>query len=219
MPDSTTSVVTGTFFANSDGPFCRGYYSAKKPTMLGAYSRSVLAVAAVAKSAVNVRTGPGVSFNKIDTLFSGESVDVTQCQDGWCYVEHSGPDGWVSGNYLIAVDSNGSGATDDVAAAAAIGIFATILGVAVSNAITPPNICFFSGINYTGTNLCVNAGAKNNKVMGFWNDKASSIKVQAGANVKVCRNWFYGGFCQTYNSNVPILIPPLNNNISSFKSF
>ena len=62
---------------------------------------------AVAKSAVNVRTGPSTSFNKIDTLHQGENVSVLECQAGWCYVDHDGPDGWVSGNYLVAPTASG----------------------------------------------------------------------------------------------------------------
>ncbi|WP_291836159.1 SH3 domain-containing protein [Limimaricola sp.] len=65
------------------------------------------AVDATAVTAVNVRSGPGVSFNQLDTLFAGEVVNVTECQSGWCYVEHDGPDGWVSGHYLSAAGSGG----------------------------------------------------------------------------------------------------------------
>lgn len=58
------------------------------------------ALAAVATTAVNVRSGPGTSYHVVDTLRAGEWVDVGRQSGGWCYVTHSGPDGWVSCRYL-----------------------------------------------------------------------------------------------------------------------
>ncbi len=182
----------------------------------------VVAAPAVAKSAVNVRSGPGVNFTKVDVLYKGEKVTIKQCQGGWCYVEHPGPDGWVSKNYLAPATSGSSG-TD----AAALAAFAAIVGVAgaiISGAATPPpppapKVCFYNGINYTGSSFCVNAGSNNNKLVGFWNNRISSLKVQGGANVTLCQNWFYGGMCKTYSTNKPSLGILMNNKASSFQTF
>lgn len=58
-----------------------------------------LAVEAAAKSPVNVRTGPGKTFGIVDQLTAGEVVNVTECApSNFCFVEHDGPDGWVSAN-------------------------------------------------------------------------------------------------------------------------
>lgn len=105
-------------------------------------------VPAVAKSAVNVRTGPNVSFNKVDTLDRGELVTVLQCQSGWCYVDHDGPDGWVSGNYLGPVPTTGSsgssssssGVNQNAAAAAAFAAIlgAVVVGIAASSSSSAP---------------------------------------------------------------------------------
>ena len=51
-------------------------------------------------SSVNVRSGPGTSYSIVAKAKAGEIVDVKGCQSGWCYIEKSGPDGWVSGRYL-----------------------------------------------------------------------------------------------------------------------
>ena len=59
-------------------------------------------MAAVATGSVNVRTGPGVSYSKVDTLYRGERVAITDRDGGWCFVQKSGPDGWVSCRYLAA---------------------------------------------------------------------------------------------------------------------
>lgn len=61
---------------------------------------AALADPAEATGAVNVRSGPGVNYSIVDQLYPGETVDVGQCEGGWCFVDHSGPDGWVSANYL-----------------------------------------------------------------------------------------------------------------------
>jgi hypothetical protein len=58
------------------------------------------AVDAVATGGVNVRSGPGTQYAVVDQLYRGENVDVSRCTGGWCRVSHSGPDGWVSANYL-----------------------------------------------------------------------------------------------------------------------
>lgn len=101
-----------------------------------------LAVDATAVSDVNVRSGPGVGYSRLDTLYGGEMVDITECQSGWCYVEHDGPDGWVSGNYLSATGSAGGGgesvtgsAAGDAAAAIILG---TILNGIFNHGSTPP---------------------------------------------------------------------------------
>src|SRR5687768_9727757 len=58
------------------------------------------ALAAVATGSVNVRTGPGVWYAKVDTLYRGERVSIVDRAGGWCFVRKSGPDGWVSCRYL-----------------------------------------------------------------------------------------------------------------------
>lgn len=58
------------------------------------------ALAAVATSSVNVRTGPGTGYSVVDTLRPGEFVAIQDRAGGWCEVSKPGPDGWVSCAYL-----------------------------------------------------------------------------------------------------------------------
>ncbi len=54
-----------------------------------------------ATASVNVRSGPGTEYRVVDTLYAGEEVNIETCRsNGWCLIEHSGPDGWVSARYL-----------------------------------------------------------------------------------------------------------------------
>ncbi len=57
-------------------------------------------LAAYATGSVNVRRGPGLDYGVVDQLRRGEWVDIDRCIEGWCRINHSGPDGWVSARYL-----------------------------------------------------------------------------------------------------------------------
>jgi len=106
---------------------------------LAATVNTAAAVEASAKSAVNVRSGPGASYRKVDTLYSGENVEITECRRNWCHIQHPGPDGWVSGRYLIATEavepSPRGNSSDDAVAAAIIG--AIIGGVLAGSSSSP----------------------------------------------------------------------------------
>lgn len=65
-----------------------------------ATTATAFAAPAFATGNVNVRSGPGTGYSRVDTLRRGEQVDVVECRGSWCFVEKRGPDGWVSANYL-----------------------------------------------------------------------------------------------------------------------
>ena len=122
------------------------------------------AAPAVATSSVNVRGGPGTSYGVVDTLRPGEAVDVLGCRSGWCYVEKSGPDGYVSANYLRR--SSGGGATFEPnfnlsfnfpQGSFSIGSGGVAIGVGPNRPdrpVRPPSgsmpgdVCFYSGTGY-----------------------------------------------------------------------
>lgn len=58
------------------------------------------ALAATATASVNVRSGPGTSYQVLDALAPGERVRVDDQSGSWCHVSKPGPDGWVSCRYL-----------------------------------------------------------------------------------------------------------------------
>ena len=51
---------------------------------------------------LNVRSGPGLEHEALDTLHKGERVLVTQCRDQWCQITHVGINGWVYAPYLVS---------------------------------------------------------------------------------------------------------------------
>jgi len=185
----------------------------------------------IATGAVNVRTGPGTGYAKVGTLAAGEIVDVKQCQGSWCFVDRaSGTDGWASKNYLAPYQGNGGGnggGNKDIpfSFGMSVGPGGPAFSFGIGDAPPPPppppapaKACFFKGNNFTGAQFCVNAGESQPVLPGGWNDTISSIKLQGGAKVTVCKDFWYGGACTTYASDKPSL-GSYNNAISSYQSF
>lgn len=56
-----------------------------------------IASGTVTASTLNVRTGAGASFEKVDTLKNGAAVQIFEEKDGWMRI---GPARWVSGEYV-----------------------------------------------------------------------------------------------------------------------
>jgi uncharacterized protein YraI len=177
------------------------------------------AAPAVATTSVNVRSGPGTSFGVVDTLSPGQSVDVLGCRTGWCYVEKSGPDGYVSSSYLRRSRS-GSSATFEPnfnlsfnfpQGGISIGSGGISIGVGPSrpdrpNPPRPPSgsmpgdVCFYSGSNYNGSRLCMDEGDLTPYVGPEWNNRISSIRNPDGFDVLVCDDAGYDD-CRTYSSS------------------
>ncbi|MTI43534.1 SH3 domain-containing protein [Roseibium hamelinense] len=57
---------------------------------------------AVSTANVNIRTGPGTSYQVISTIPQGAGLQVYSCTANyaWCDASFSGMRGWVSGNYI-----------------------------------------------------------------------------------------------------------------------
>lgn len=190
---------------------------------------SASGVTAYATGNVNVRTGPSTSYTRVDTLHRGENVTVRECQNGWCYVDHSGPDGWVSARYLGQRSSgNSRTANPRVNFNLNFGSGGSSISISVGSggSYSPPpqpitpKVCFYKGTNYTGSSFCVEPGSNEHLLSNSWNNKISSIKVMGGAHVQVCKNWNYSGSCTVYNSNKNNLnAGHFNNRISSYHTW
>lgn len=202
-----------------------------------AATAAAFAAPANATTSLNVRSGPGTGYGVVDTLYSGEPVEVTECvSNGWCYIEHQGPDGWVSSNYLAAAtaptptpapkedpDVNiGFGVDSSGNFSFGIGIGdGPVISVPTPTppAAEPAKVCFYKKKNFQGASFCVSPGSADNKLPNNWNNKISSIELISGASVKVCRNANYLGACKTYGSSKGTLPFNYNNKITSFKAF
>ena len=50
---------------------------------------------------VNLRGGPGMSYDKITTVSLGTEVQAAAKQDGWTFVAVGGQFGWINSDYLV----------------------------------------------------------------------------------------------------------------------
>lgn len=196
---------------------------------------ATLAAPAIATGGVNVRTGPSTQYAKVDTLFKGENVDVKQCQSGWCYIQHSGPDGWVSANYLAEhnkrykkqkpkrhhnqqPDINFGFGFNDGSVSFGFGI-GSGGGIHFPNQQSEPTnskqACVYSKRNFKGKKRCYASGKVKGQLNGFWDDNISSIKVRPGATISLCSNQNLNGRCRSYSHSKQKLPHVINNEVSS----
>ena len=188
------------------------------------------AAPAEATASVNVRSGPGTSYGVVDVLSPGEDVDVLGCRSGWCFVQKSGPDGYVSSSYLRrSGGSSGSRFEPNFnlsfnfpQGSISIGSGGVSIGVGPGRPDRPPpsgsmpgDVCFYSGANYNGSRFCMDDGDMTPYVGAAWNNRISSIRNPDGLRVTVCDDAGYD-ICRTYRSSARSL-GSFNNAISSIR--
>ncbi len=208
-------------------------------------SAAAFAAPATSKASLNVRTGPGTSYNVIDTLYRGELVEVTECvSNGWCRIEHSGPDGWVSARYLKPVTNGASGSSGggsgsgsggssdpDCSFGITIGPGGPSFSLSCGDAPPPPapplppptpvvqSACLYKGNNYTGSENCQLVGTVRPTIPASWNNAISSVKLTGGAKIRLCQGANFTGLCSVYATDKAILGSALNNKVSSYEIF
>lgn len=200
------------------------------------------AIDAVAKSAVNVRTGPGLNYGVVDQLYAGEAVDITECApSNWCFVQHDGPDGWVSATFLTAPNNGpppppqGPGGNDNNCSFGFnVGPNGPSLNVNCGNNPPPPppgppgppsppppvadQACFFTGHGFSGQQFCYGPGTIN-ALNGTFNDRISSVQLLGAAKARLCVNTNLNGYCRVITHDDPNLGPLIDDRASSLVVF
>jgi uncharacterized protein YraI len=168
----------------------------------------------VITSNVNVRSGPGTNYPRVDTAVRGTQVDVQQCQGSWCYISKAGPDGWVSGQYLSAVGGAPVNPTQPgISFGFNIGPNGPSVNIGVGNPNPPPppivvqptygEVCFFDRTRFRGDSFCLESGDRTRN-LGDWADRISSIENPDGLQVQVCSESNYRD-CRTYTTSASSL--------------
>jgi hypothetical protein len=186
------------------------------------------AAPAVATANVNVRGGPSTSFAVVDTLRPGQLVDVLGCRTGWCFVEKSGPDGYVSSSYLrrssggTTFEPNFNLSFNFPQGSFSIGSGGVSIGVGPGatpdrppSGSLPGDVCFYSGTGYTGSRFCMDQGDMTPYVGAAWNNRISSFRNPRGLSVTVCDDAGYD-ICRTYRTSATSL-GSFNDEISSIR--
>lgn len=78
-------------------------------------------------------------------------------------------------------------------------------------------VCFYSGPNFGGEQLCVRVDLPLARMSPEWNDRISSLRVGANAVVEVCTDEGFAGTCRSLEDDVTQLPAVLNNAISSYR--
>ena len=200
-------------------------------TFLALAFTAIEAAATEARATVslNVRAGPSTAYTVVDTLTPGERVEIQECREnGWCFIRHPGPDGWVSARYLTAPSEAGSPGSD-CSFRLVIGPDGPRFSVecgdggggggGVGPVPATHRACFFDGPNYTGERFCRPAGTRIDHLTGFANDRITSVRLHGNAKVRLCVDPNMGGFCRVLTSNENRLGFALNNRASSLRVF
>ncbi|MFG6462749.1 beta-1,3-glucanase family protein [Roseateles sp. DXS20W] len=74
-------------------------------------------------------------------------------------------------------------------------------------------VCFYADVNYTGASLCVSADSS--WIGSAWNDRVSSVKVQAGYQVTLFNDINYGGSSLALTASEPNLVNRGFNDLTS----
>jgi uncharacterized protein YraI len=148
---------------------------------------------------LNMRRGPGTSYGVVIAIPAGATVSVGQCvsSNTWCQASYGRYSGWVAARYLQYAANAGPR-------------FRLSITFGASG-----QACFFEHWNYEGDSFCLRAG-DDVAALNNWNDRISSIRVEAGAEVTVCRDFNYQGPCTTITANVPQLVT-WNDTISAIR--
>ena len=106
-------------------------------------------------STLNMRSGPGTSYDRVATLSDGTVVDIVGIDNGWYKVTYNGTTGYVSSDYMITTKESPSSRGDSTATASSSDLGAQIvayakefLGCPYSWGATGPNAFDCSGFTY-----------------------------------------------------------------------
>lgn len=193
----------------------------RSPKILVAFAFGLLALSTGGASAsdpgyattyVKVRA-KAVDGKPLDTLYPGEPVLIHDCEDGWCYVTHDGPPGYVYAEYLEYDDD------------------AVPLPEPEPEPQPQPDpfpqpdpgnggiaqVCFYDEPGFGGANYCAVSGDFDDSLnQNEGNDQFGSVSVDPGVSVFVCEGAFFAPECTTY-SNDQSSLGYFNNRISSFQ--
>jgi len=182
---------------------------------------AAIAAPAIATTNVNLRNAPGGA--KIGVVQAGERVNVTTCQGSWCFVQRSGPDGWVSKTYLATQQGK---RRVPFSFGFSVGPGGPHVSIGVGNGngphpvvppATKPQACFFEHVNFGGASFCEVAGTSESMIDPAWNDRISSVRLYGGAKVTVCKDALFAGGCSVWVNSKADVGGNWNDVISSYK--
>jgi uncharacterized protein YraI len=147
--------------------------------------------------------GPGLNYDAAGSVDAGIRVRVDRCSRRWCLIHTSHEHGWLRIENL----SFGQEPSTN-----------WFHGPRFPIHFGGP-VCFYSGANFTGSELCASPGHVFDDLALIGKDNTiSSIKVGDGSAL-VCRDRDFRSWCQIINKDMRHLDRLLSNSISSIRVY
>jgi uncharacterized protein YraI len=200
-------------------------------TLLGV--ATAFAAPVITTANVNLRAGAGTNYAVVGTVEAGRTLDIGQCQNGWCSV---GSGGWVFASYL---DFSGTQPRPDVQPRPPSNGNSPWFPrpdvqprpplppqpqFPVPPAPPPPvfetgTVCFFSEPYFRGASFCMEPGDRLDYLPGNWDDRIRSVAVEGVLSVEMCTGESFYGACTTAQADVSVLPPRIDYDISSIEVY
>lgn len=170
--------------------------------MAPAYAISESGTHAWSSDTLTLRSGPGLEYDVTGEIAADLAIKVLRCEELWCAVDGPGGRGWTSKQFIVfgltSADWPG-GINPDYPSGG--------------------TICFYSGTNFSGTELCMGAGRviHDLALLGIDNSFAS-VKV-LGASAAACRDRDFQSYCERIIADQPVLHPYLRGALSSIRVY
>jgi hypothetical protein len=151
---------------------------------------------------LTLRSGPGLAYDVTGEIAADLAIKVLRCEELWCAVDGPGGRGWTSKQFVV------------------FGLTSTDWPGGVNpNYPEGGSICFYSGTNFTGSELCMSTGRviHDLALLGIDNGFAS-VKV-LGASAAACRDRGFQSYCERIIADQPVLHPYLRRALSSIRVY
>jgi uncharacterized protein YraI len=175
---------------------------------------AALAIAAFAVPAAAVETGtpawlingqsllegPGAAYAVTGELGDETRIHVDRCSALWCLIHAEGAKGWVSAsNVTFGQEPRGP-----------------FTGPRL-NYPTGGTVCFYTGTNYSGTEVCSGPGFVVPDLLLYGRDNSFSSVTVGGGSVTACRDRKFKSYCERIVEDQPVLTGFLDDGVSSYR--
>jgi uncharacterized protein YraI len=148
-----------------------------------------------------MRAGPGGEYRIVGNVDGRLHILVYRCTQGWCQIKTNAGMGWVDQARLSFGRFPGNTFTNGVPSMPQGG---------------PGSVCFYTGINFTGSYSCVGPGYNvNDLALTGADNTIASIRITGDVSVTVCRDFDFSSYCERVVASKGYLGPFLTRSISS----
>lgn len=151
-------------------------------------------------NAETLMEGPGSMYRTVGEIGDETAIRVDRCTYRWCLVHAGHQNGWVSrDNISFGLEPRGP-----------------LTGPKLDYP-TGGTVCFYSGANYTGEELCLKPGMVVPDLLRSGRDNRYVSVMTNGGSATVCRDRHFANYCERIVEDTPSLHGFLARNVSSIR--